>query len=156
MFILSHIYGLIEGTKARSDPLFQTVDLNTYYRPYINGYIPPFKILTPSLINILQFTQVPPGIYDDKHGSRLSSMNKKSIYISERSPPEVKKAYLEQFQQDFSLFLESRSPELITGGRMVLILLGRIASDHAHCANSCFWELFYQSLAYLVAQVYIN
>ncbi|KAH6796760.1 S-adenosyl-L-methionine-dependent methyltransferases superfamily protein [Perilla frutescens var. hirtella] len=91
---------------------------------------------------------VPPGIYNEEG----SSMNKKSIYISERSPPEVRKAYMKQFEEDFSLFLKSRSEELIDGGRMVLILLGRIASDHAHCANSLFWELLYQSLACLVVK----
>ncbi|XP_057806856.1 probable methyltransferase TCM_000336 [Salvia miltiorrhiza] len=91
---------------------------------------------------------VPAGIYE-KEGR---SMNRKSIYISERSPPVVRKAYLEQFQHDFSLFLKSRSQELIRGGRMLLILLGRTLSDHAHCANSFLWELLYQSLAHLVAQ----
>lgn len=35
---------------------------------------------------------------------------------------------------------------------MLLTLLGRTASDHAHCANSFLWELLYQSLAHLVAR----
>ncbi|KAG6384963.1 hypothetical protein SASPL_153786 [Salvia splendens] len=70
-------------------------------------------------------SMVPRGIYDEEG----RSMNGKSVYISERSPP-----------------------ALIHGGRMVLVMLGRKASDHAHCANSFLWELLYQSLAHLVAQ----
>lgn len=96
--------------------------------------------------------QVPPGIYDEQG----SSINKKSIYISEKSPPEVTTAYFKQFQEDFSLFLKSRSAELTTGGRMVLILLGRSSSNHADKGNSFFWEILYQSLATLVTQVRIN
>ncbi|PIN16622.1 Salicylate carboxymethyltransferase [Handroanthus impetiginosus] len=93
-------------------------------------------------------SRVPPGIYDEEG----SSINKKSIYISEKSPPEVSQAYFKQFQEDLSLFLKSRSQELISGGRMVLILLGRSGPDHVDRGNSFFWEILYQSLAILVAQ----
>ncbi|GFP83636.1 salicylate carboxymethyltransferase [Phtheirospermum japonicum] len=93
-------------------------------------------------------SRVPPGIYDEKG----ASINKKSIYISERSPEKVSQAYLKQFQEDFSVFLKSRSHELICGGRMVLIFLGRSGPNHADRCNSFFWEILYQSFATLVIE----
>ncbi|KZV19984.1 S-adenosyl-L-methionine-dependent methyltransferase superfamily protein [Dorcoceras hygrometricum] len=90
-------------------------------------------------------SRVPSGIYDEKG----VSINKKSIYISKTSPPRVQQAYHKQFEQDFSSFLKWRSRELILGGQMVLILLGRTGPDHVH---NIFWEILYQSLATLAAQ----
>ena len=54
------------------------------------------------------------------------ALNKKSIFISKTSPPEVLKAYLDEFQQGFILFLKCRSQEIVDGGCMVLTLTGRI------------------------------
>ncbi|XP_074559067.1 S-adenosyl-L-methionine:benzoic acid/salicylic acid carboxyl methyltransferase 3-like isoform X2 [Curcuma longa] len=51
--------------------------------------------------------------------------NRGNIYISKTSPPEILKAYREQFQSDFSRFLESRYEELSGEGRMVLTLIGQ-------------------------------
>ncbi|KAL3637442.1 hypothetical protein CASFOL_018610 [Castilleja foliolosa] len=92
-------------------------------------------------------SKVPPGIYDEQG----ESINKKSIYISERSPKKVSEAYLKQFQDDFSLFLQSRSRELISGGRMVLLFLGRSGPSHVDRSNP-FWEVLYQSLVTLVIE----
>ncbi|KAL6558950.1 hypothetical protein OROMI_019300 [Orobanche minor] len=89
--------------------------------------------------------KVPPGIYDEQG----ETMNKKSIYISERSPREVSEAYLRQFKKDFSLFLKSRAEEVVGGGRMMLILLGRSGLEHVDMG---FWEILYQTLATLVSQ----
>ncbi|KAL6580548.1 hypothetical protein OROMI_008572 [Orobanche minor] len=44
-----------------------------------------------------------------------SSITEKSIYISERSPRGVFKAYLREFKKDFSLFLKSRSEKIVGG-----------------------------------------
>ncbi|XP_042497474.1 probable methyltransferase TCM_000336 [Macadamia integrifolia] len=93
-------------------------------------------------------SRVPPAIYDENG----KSINKGKIYISESSPPLVSEAYLMQFQEDFSLFLRSRSLELKSGGRMVLILLGRTDPHHTHSANSLLWELLSRSFAILVSQ----
>ncbi|XP_022740808.1 salicylate carboxymethyltransferase-like [Durio zibethinus] len=93
-------------------------------------------------------SKVPPALYDE-HGR---SINKGNVYISESSPPSVSQAYWNQFQEDFSLFLKSRSEELVTGGRMVLILLGRIGQDHVDRGNSFFWEILSRSLAISVSQ----
>ncbi|RVW13487.1 probable methyltransferase TCM_000336 [Vitis vinifera] len=92
-------------------------------------------------------SQVPPALYDEQG----RSINKGNIYISKSSPPSVSELYLRQFQEDFALFLRSRSEELIEGGRMVLILLGRRGPDHADRGNTFFWELLSRSLAILVS-----
>ncbi|KAF7810925.1 7-methylxanthosine synthase 1-like [Senna tora] len=63
-------------------------------------------------------SQVPKGLIG-------RGLNKGNIYIAKTSPPSVWKAYCEQFEQDFKLFLTHRSLELVKGGGMVLTLLGR-------------------------------
>ncbi|XP_062118107.1 probable methyltransferase TCM_000336 [Humulus lupulus] len=94
-------------------------------------------------------SKVPPALYDEKG----VSINKGSIYISERSPKEVTQAYLNQFQKDFSVFLGARSKEVIQGGKMVLILLGK-EGPHHHIdrGNSFFWQLLSRSFSILVSK----
>ncbi|KAG6477406.1 hypothetical protein ZIOFF_066661 [Zingiber officinale] len=65
--------------------------------------------------------EVPEGL-KTQHGVPL---NKGNIYWTETSLVEVDKAYQEQFQKDFSIFLRSRHIELNVGGRMVLVFVGR-------------------------------
>lgn len=97
-----------------------------------------------------QIKQVPPGIYDEQG----RSINKDNIYISETSPEAVSHAYSNQFHLDFSLFLQSRSQEVVVGGKMVIILLGRAGPPHVDRGNSFFWKLLSQSLANLVSRVH--
>ncbi|OIT29904.1 PREDICTED: jasmonate O-methyltransferase-like [Nicotiana attenuata] len=91
-------------------------------------------------------SRIPPRIYDEDG----RSMNKANIYISESSPTQVSEAYFEQFQEDFSLFLRSRSEELVSGGKMVLILLGREGLHHADRGNAFFWKILSRSLTNLI------
>ncbi|TYG40326.1 hypothetical protein ES288_D12G084100v1 [Gossypium darwinii] len=49
--------------------------------------------------------------------------NKRNVYIAKSSPPNVSKAYFEQFRDDFSRVLRFRSEEMITGGRILLLTL---------------------------------
>ncbi|KAL7152909.1 hypothetical protein ABFS83_04G129700 [Erythranthe nasuta] len=93
-------------------------------------------------------SRVPPGIYDE----RGSSLNKKSVYISKNSPPQVCKAYAKQFKEDFTTFLKSRSRELVHGGRMVLVFTVRNGADFYSKDNTFLWELLYQSLRALVSK----
>ncbi|KAK9052537.1 hypothetical protein SSX86_029166 [Deinandra increscens subsp. villosa] len=93
-------------------------------------------------------SRIPPGLYD-KEGH---SINKGSFYISKSSSLQVSKAYFDQFQEDFSLFLRSRSKELLSGGRMVLILLGRRDRTHVDRGNSFLWELLSRSFTTLVSK----
>jgi len=95
--------------------------------------------------------QVPPSLYDE----HKRPLNKGCVYICESSPEVVSQAYYQQFQEDFSLFLRSRSEELVVGGRMVLIFLGRRGPEHVDRGNSFFWEILSRSFAILVSQVHL-
>ncbi|KAH7560663.1 hypothetical protein JRO89_XS10G0065400 [Xanthoceras sorbifolium] len=79
--------------------------------------------------------------------------NKKNIYIAKSSPPSVYKAYLEQFQRDFSSFLSLRSEEIIVGGRMILTFIGRNIPDPSSKDCCYIWELLTKSFLELVDEV---
>ena len=82
--------------------------------------------------------------------------NKGNIYMASSSPPRVLKAYYEQFQRDFSMFLRCRSEELLEGGSMVLTFLGR-RSDNPSSKECCYiWELLAVALNDMVAEVHIQ
>ena len=49
--------------------------------------------------------------------------------ISSAGSPAVGNAYLWQFQKDFNAFLRARVEEMVTGGRMFLLLMGRMSRD---------------------------
>ncbi|CAA0412447.1 unnamed protein product [Arabidopsis thaliana] len=77
--------------------------------------------------------------------------NSSSVYITTSSPPNAYKAYLNQFQSDFKSFLEMRSEEMVSNGRMVLTFIGRKTLDdplHRDCCH--FWTLLSTSLRDLV------
>nr|KYP62481.1 Jasmonate O-methyltransferase [Cajanus cajan] len=93
-------------------------------------------------------SQVPGGL-EDGCGRAL---NKGKIYISKSSPECVLDAYSEQFKSDFSVFLASRSQEMVSGGRMVLSLIGRESMDPT-TGHSCYqWELLARSLMTMVSE----
>ncbi|XP_043721235.1 3,7-dimethylxanthine N-methyltransferase CkTbS-like [Telopea speciosissima] len=90
---------------------------------------------------------VPPGLTSEVG----IPINKGKIYISNTSPPTFSKAYLEQFEQDFTLFIKLRSKELIPNARMVLILHGRQGGDPS-LATCDYWELLSEALIAMVAE----
>ncbi|XP_062079441.1 probable caffeine synthase MTL2 [Humulus lupulus] len=55
--------------------------------------------------------------------------NKDNIYITKTSPGVLVKAYLSQFQEDFTIFLRCRSEEMVVGGCMVLTIMGSVISN---------------------------
>ena len=63
------------------------------------------------------------------------------------------RAYYEQFQRDFSTFLECRGQELVVGGRMVLTLIGRRSDDFS--SDDCCYtsELLAITLNEMVTEV---
>ena len=74
--------------------------------------------------------------------------------MASSSPPSVLKAYYEQFQSDFSMFLRCRSEELL-GGSMVLTFLGR--SDDPSSKECCYiCELLAVAINDMVAEVHIQ
>ena len=74
--------------------------------------------------------------------------------MASTSPPNVIKAYQEQFQRDFSFFLNCRSEELVAGGRMVLTILGRKSEDPSNKEGCYIWELLAMALNNLVSEVH--
>ncbi|XP_039172744.1 7-methylxanthosine synthase 1 isoform X4 [Eucalyptus grandis] len=70
------------------------------------------------------FVQAPANLVSE-FGSPL---NKGHIYLARTTPKSVHEAYLDLFKRDMTLFLKSRSEELILGGRMLFTMIGRDAS----------------------------
>ncbi|XP_077210762.1 putative jasmonic acid carboxyl methyltransferase 2 [Tasmannia lanceolata] len=93
-------------------------------------------------------SQVPQGLEDEMG----ISLNEGNMYLVKTTPPLVFKAYLEQFQRDFSLFLKLRSEEIIKGGRMVLTLNGRRSEDPSSTECCSIWELMSQALNDMISQ----
>lgn len=80
-------------------------------------------------------------------------INKGNIYISETSPKIVAKAYSAQFEQDFTLFLKCRSPEVLSKGRMLLTFRGRPSDSNATTWQPWELKIFAQAITCLVSQV---
>ncbi|KAK6270657.1 hypothetical protein POUND7_007755 [Theobroma cacao] len=76
--------------------------------------------------------------------------------MSKTSPPAVTKAYLSQFQEDFSSLLKFRSQELAPNGRVVLIFNGRQTADPTNKDTCYTWDLLAEALSYLVSQGLID
>ncbi|KAE8712699.1 Jasmonate O-methyltransferase [Hibiscus syriacus] len=77
--------------------------------------------------------QAPAGLESDD----LKYVNKGKLYISKSSPQCVMDAYSLQFKKDFSLFIKSRSQEIVPGGRMYLSFLGQRSADNT-TEESCY------------------
>ncbi|KAL8118055.1 S-adenosyl-L-methionine:benzoic acid/salicylic acid carboxyl methyltransferase 3-like [Apium graveolens] len=82
----------------------------------------------------------------------LEDINKGNVYIAITSPPGVIRAYQQQFQKDFSAFLKCRSEEMVTGGCMVLTILGRKSDDPTTKECCQIWELLSMALRDMVSQ----
>ncbi|KFK28317.1 hypothetical protein AALP_AA8G500500 [Arabis alpina] len=79
--------------------------------------------------------------------------NSLSVYITTSSLLSEYKAYLNQFQRDFTTFLEMRSEEIVSNGRMVLTFIGRSTLDDPLYRDCChFWTLLSKSLGDLLSE----
>ncbi|XP_060213343.1 benzoate carboxyl methyltransferase-like [Lycium barbarum] len=87
-------------------------------------------------------SQVPKGL----------ECNKGSILISKSSPPQVLEAYFKQYEKDFSSFLHNRSHELMSGGHIVLVFVGRSNPDPRSYDCCCLMDLLTKSLLHLAAE----
>ncbi|GMI80269.1 hypothetical protein like AT5G38020 [Hibiscus trionum] len=76
--------------------------------------------------------------------------NKGNVYMARTSPPNVFKAYADQFRKDFTNFLSLRSKEMIPQGRMVLTFMARKNADPSK--DDYCWELVAKSIVDLVEQ----
>ena len=78
--------------------------------------------------------------------------NKGKIYCG--GSRAVGEAYFRQFQKDFNAFLRARAEEMVGGGRMLLLLLGRTSSHPSDQGFMAFaWESLQSTLNDLVSQV---
>ncbi|KAF4352362.1 hypothetical protein F8388_024474 [Cannabis sativa] len=93
-----------------------------YGRLFPNNFIHLFH----SSYSLHWLSKVPRGLISLETGE---GHNKRNIYITKTSPDVVAKAYLTQFQQDFTTFLRFRSQEIVSGGCMVLTMMGSIISN---------------------------
>ncbi|KAJ6805770.1 salicylate carboxymethyltransferase-like [Iris pallida] len=101
-----------------------------------------------SFTSLHWLSQVPAGLLN-----KGEPINKGNVYMSPASPPSVATRYFEQFQEDFSMFLRSRSQELVVGGRMVLSMLGRRSHDiHKKINEFPLYEALSKSLSIFVSQ----
>ena len=84
-------------------------------------------------------------------GLKINGLN---VYMSKTSPLIVYEMYRMQFEKDFSVYLESRSKELINGGHVVLSIAGRSDVNPTCNDSSWLWELFPKSLVDMAKEVY--
>ncbi|KAJ4833559.1 hypothetical protein Tsubulata_022490 [Turnera subulata] len=91
-------------------------------------------------------SRVPEGLVSESG----EALNKGNICLAETSHPSVHNAYLDQFEKDFSSFLRSHASEVISGGRMVLTIMGR-SDRNPSCKYGCeVWQLIGASLKDMV------
>ncbi|XP_058771146.1 salicylate carboxymethyltransferase-like [Vicia villosa] len=86
----------------------------------------------------------------------VDNNNKGNIYHSSTSPSNVLKAYYQQFQRDFSLFLKCRAQEIVEGGRMILTVTGRKIDDPSSKGSCYIWDLMTIVLNDMVLQGIID
>lgn len=98
-----------------------------------------------SSFSIHWLSKVPQGLED----------NENNVYIRSGCSLDVCKSYMNQFQNDFSLFLRLRSEEMLPSGRMVLTISGKKDLDPLFRDGFLRWALLSDALADLVSEVLI-
>ncbi|KAF8406461.1 hypothetical protein HHK36_008548 [Tetracentron sinense] len=133
---------LSEGKGSHLGPCFVAAMPGSFY-----GRLFPSKSLhfVHSSSSLHWLSKVPQGL----SASDNTPLNKGRVYISKTSPPYVFRAYLAQFQSDFSQFLKSRSEEIVVGGRMILTFMCRKSTD---TESYYMWDLLTLSLNELVLE----
>eukprot|EP00253_Pinus_taeda_P011249 PITA_11249 len=92
-------------------------------------------------------SQVPPEILE----KNSVAWNKGKIFCE--GSQAVGEAYFRQYQRDFNAFLRARAEELVRGGRIFLVLMGRTSRDPSDQGFLAFpWETLGSSLNDLVSQ----
>ncbi|GJT85721.1 S-adenosyl-L-methionine-dependent methyltransferases superfamily protein [Tanacetum coccineum] len=92
---------------------------------------------------LLAISNIIDGVHEVPKGIENNGLN---LYISKTSPPNVFENYKIQFQKDFTTFLDSRSIEIVCGGRMALTFVGRSTFDPCSSGSGHVSELVVKSL----------
>ncbi|KAJ3679660.1 hypothetical protein LUZ60_017671 [Juncus effusus] len=129
---------LIEAKAEKFLPFFTAVVSGSFYERLFCESSVHFVY---SSYCIHWLSNVPKDLKSETEGA----LNKRNIYISETSPPIVSAIYLEQFQNDFTMFLKHRSKEMHNHGHMVLLLVGKKCSDPSKAAT-VFWKWLAEAL----------
>lgn len=95
-----------------------------------------------SSYSLYWLSQVPEGV----------EANKRNVYLTSTSPTCVVKAYKDQFKEDTTLFLKSRSEELVKGGQMVLTYWGRTTEDPKSSESTFVWDMFSSVFNQLISE----
>ncbi|XP_047324627.1 S-adenosyl-L-methionine:benzoic acid/salicylic acid carboxyl methyltransferase 1-like [Impatiens glandulifera] len=137
--IFKSLSGSIEKMGTGLGPCFIMGAPGSFY-----GRLFPSKTLhfVYSSYSLMWLSQVPKGIEN----------NKGNIYIGSTSPPSVIDAYYRQFKSDFNTFLNCRSEEVLSGGNMVLTILGRESEDQSSREGYYIWELLAMVLNQMVSE----
>ncbi|XP_073040174.1 salicylate carboxymethyltransferase-like isoform X1 [Primulina eburnea] len=129
-----------ETSRGRVSPCFVSAVPGSFY-----GRLFPSRTLhfIHSSYSLMWLSKIP---------KEVELLNKDNIYMASASPRQVIDAYYNQFRTDFSTFLRCRSEEVVSGGRMVLTILGRKSEDA--CSKDCcyLWELLALALKQMVAE----
>ncbi|PWA94980.1 benzoate carboxyl methyltransferase [Artemisia annua] len=138
--LLPNFYAKLKEAKGKKfGPCFVSAAPGSFY----DRLFPDESLhLVYSSYSVHWLSQVPEGLEN----------NTSNIYFSKTSPPNVFEAYQKQYASDFTKLLQVRSKEVVSGGRMVLTLVGRSFSDPT--IDDCVvpWELLTLSLLDLVKE----
>ncbi|EEF28055.1 Jasmonate O-methyltransferase, putative, partial [Ricinus communis] len=126
-------------------PIFISACPGSFY----GRLFPPQSLhLVHSSCSVHWCSQVPEGLVTESG----IAMNKGNICIAETSPPSVHKAYLDQFERDFTTLLKLRSEEIVPGGHMILTITAK-NNDNPYCKyGSEFWPLIGMTLNDMVEE----
>ncbi|KAL5563044.1 hypothetical protein UlMin_032791 [Ulmus minor] len=121
---LPRFYESLEKEKGgKFGPCFVTGTPGSFYgRLFPNNFVH----IGHSSYSLHWLAQVPKGLVNDMG----EAQNKGNIYITKNSPPVVHKAYFDQFEEDFTLFIKFRSEEIVPGGSLVITTMGSLNSQN--------------------------
>ena len=81
-------------------------------------------------------------------------LNKGNIHIAKTSPHSVLTGVHKSFERNFTLFLRLRSQEMVSGGHMVLTIIGSDRKADSSGNQSCtIWELLGITLNDMVQEI---
>ncbi|KAI3806785.1 hypothetical protein L1987_22700 [Smallanthus sonchifolius] len=128
--MLPDFYANLKERKEYSNPCFVSAVPGSFYCRLFSDQS---LHLVHSSYSVHWLSQVPEGL-------ESSALN---IYMTKTSPPNVFQSYQKQFKTDFTKFLRLRSEEIVSGGWMVLTLVGRSVADPTSDDGCLLWDFLH-------------